>query len=46
MYLEVYTSLIGIYALAMVVKEIIVREIYILLNPALVKGSQRMYLNI
>lgn len=46
MYLGVQESLIGIYVLGMVVKEIIVIASYKLLNRALLRVSQQMYLNI
>lgn len=46
MYLGVQESLIGIYVLGMVVKEIIVIASYKLLNRVLLRVSQQMYLNI
>lgn len=45
MYLKVNASLIGIFVLVMVVKEIIVEVTCILSSPALAKVSQQMYLN-
>ena len=46
MYLEAEVSLIGIFVLAMVVKEIIVVASYILWNHVLLRVSHQMYLNI
>ena len=46
MYLEAEVSLIGIFVLAMVVKEIIVVASYILLNHVLLRVNHQMYLNI
>lgn len=46
MHLGVQVSLIGIYVLGMVVKEIIVIASYKLLNRVLLRVSQQMYLNI
>lgn len=46
LYLEAEVSLIGIFVLAMVVKEIIVVASYILLNHVLLRVNHQMYLNI